>query len=93
MLELKKKKLWSFRRQDMNKKISGERMETVAPIEEGRKIERNEEEEKELKNEDEMVSNIAYKIMQSKMMKKDFIGERGFNKLIPPFKEVIENRG
>ena len=26
-------------------------------------------------------------------MGKDFIGERGFNRLISPFKEVIENRG
>ena len=27
------------------------------------------------------------------MMKKDFIGERGFKHLIPPFREVIEKRG
>ena len=26
-------------------------------------------------------------------MHKDFIGERGFNKLISPFREVIEKRG
>ena len=27
------------------------------------------------------------------MLQKDFIGERGFRKLISPFKEVIEKRG
>ena len=42
---------------------------------------------------DELVSNRAYEIMQRKMMKKDFIGERGFKQLIPPFREVIRKRG
>ena len=42
---------------------------------------------------DELVPNRAYEVMQNKMMKKDFIGERGFKQLIPPFKEVIEKRG
>ena len=27
------------------------------------------------------------------MMQKDFIGKRGFNKLVSPFREVIEKRG
>ena len=31
--------------------------------------------------------------MVKKTLKKGFIGERGFKKFIPPFKEVIEKRG
>ena len=42
---------------------------------------------------DELVLNRAYETMQRKIMKKDFIGKRGFKQLIPPFKEVIEKRG
>ena len=42
---------------------------------------------------DELVPNIAYEIMERKMMKKYFIGKRGFKQLISPFKEVIEKRG
>ena len=42
---------------------------------------------------DELVSNRVYEVMQKKMMKNDFISERGFKQLIPPFKEVIEKRG
>ena len=42
---------------------------------------------------DEVVSNRAYEVMENKMIKKDFISERGFKKLIPPFKEMIKKRG
>ena len=31
--------------------------------------------------------------MVKKILKKGFIGERGFKQFIPPFKEVIKNRG
>ena len=31
--------------------------------------------------------------MVKKILKKGFIGERGFKQFIPPFKEVITNRG
>ena len=55
----------------------------------------NEEGEKEKGEEVEMhefVSDKAYEVMDKKMLKKDFIGERGFKQLISPFKEVIEKR-
>ena len=41
---------------------------------------------------DEFISNRAYEVMDKKILRKDFIGERGFKKFIPPFKEVIEKR-
>ena len=69
------------------------RTDTEQPAEEGKM---NEEEEKKQDKEDkmdELVSNKAYEVMHNKMMNKDFIGERGFKQLIPPFKEVIEKRG
>ena len=42
---------------------------------------------------DDFVSDKALVVMEQTMMQKDFIGERGFNKLISPFREVIEKRG
>ena len=71
------------------------RTEIEPPTEEGRKRKRNEEKENEQDKEDkmdELVSNRAYEVMQNKMMKKDFIGERGFKRLIPTFKEVFEKK-
>ena len=41
---------------------------------------------------DEFVSDGAYEVMEEKMLKKDFIGERGFMQFISPFKEVIKKR-
>ena len=41
---------------------------------------------------DEFVSYRAYEVMEKKMLKKDFIRERGYKKLISPFKKVIEKR-
>ena len=41
----------------------------------------------------EFVSNGEFVIMENTMLKKDFIGERGFKQLISPFKEVIEQKG
>ena len=76
--------------------MQDERTETEPPVEEGRKMKRNEDEKNEQEKEDQMdelVSNRAYEVMQNKMIKKDFIGERGFKQLIPPFKEVIEKIG
>ena len=73
------------------------RVEIEPPIEEGRKRKRNAEEgETEQGKEDEVdkfVSNGAFVIMENTMLKKDFIGERGFKQLISPFKEVIEQKG
>ena len=42
---------------------------------------------------DKLISNKAYEVIQNKMMKKDFIRERGFKQLIPPFKELIKKKG
>ena len=42
---------------------------------------------------DGFVLDKAYEIMEKKIFKKDFIGERGFKKFISPFKEIIEKRG
>ena len=41
---------------------------------------------------DEFVSYRAYEVMEKKMLKKDFIRERGYKKLISPFRKVIEKR-
>ena len=34
----------------------------------------------------------AHVVMEQTLLQKDFIGERGFNKLTSPFREVIEKR-
>ena len=50
--------------------------------------ERQQEEE-----EDEFVSEEAFSIWKKHSAGKGFVGERGFNQLISPFKELIEQRG
>ena len=74
-----------------------ERTEAEQPLEKTRKRKRNiEETETEQAEEDkidEFVLDIALTIMEQTMLQKDFIGERGFNQLISPFREVIEKRG
>ena len=70
-----------------------ERTKTKAQAEKGRKRKRNKEGEKQKNKENEMdefVSHRAYEVMDKKMLKKDFIGKRGFKKFISPFKEVFE---
>ena len=42
--------------------------------------------------EDELISNATYVVMKDTLNQKIFIGERGFYKLISPFREVIEKR-
>ena len=42
---------------------------------------------------DEFVSDRAYEVMDKKMLRNDFIEERGFKQFISPIKEVIEKRG
>ena len=49
------------------------------------KIEQGEEDKA-----DEFVSNRVFVIMEQTMLHKYFIGKRGFNRLISPFREVIE---
>ena len=50
--------------------------------------ERQQEEEEE-----EFVSEEAFSIWKKHYAGKGFVGERGFNKLISPFKELIKQRG
>ena len=42
---------------------------------------------------DDFVSERVHVVMEQTLLHKDFIRERGFNKLISPFREVMENRG
>ena len=78
----------------VEKEVQGQNVELEVK-KEGRKRKRVEEEEKQSSDEEveEFISNKAYEIMEQKILKKDFIGERGFKKFISPFKEIIEKRG
>ena len=72
------------------------RTETEKPTEETRKRNREAEEaETEHRKEkvSDFVSELAYFAWKDKLQYKDFIGERGFSKLISPFQEIIEKRG
>ena len=42
---------------------------------------------------EDFLSKEGFELMQKTLLKKGFIGERGFKEIIPPFKEVIEKRG
>ena len=71
--------------------------ETGQPIEESRKRKRNiedakTEQEEEEDEEDELISNAAYVVMKDTLEQQSFIGERGFYKLISPFREMIKKR-
>ena len=55
-----------------------------------------EEEEEEMNSgsdNDDFLFKEAIDLMQKTLLKKGFIGKRGFKEIIPPFKEVIEKRG
>ena len=73
------------------------RTETKQPTEETRKRKRGVEEiEIEQRKENQVndfVLERAYFTWKEKFQYKDFIGERGFSKLILPFLETIEKRG
>ena len=58
--------------------------------EENRKRKRSEEETEEEEKVDELILESAHIVMKETMLQKDFIGERGFVKLISPTREVIE---
>ena len=63
-------------------------------VEESRKRKRgNEEAENSEQKASEWVSDMAYIAWRDKLQHKDFIGERGFNKWISPFQELIESKG
>ena len=72
------------------------RTKTELENEETRKIRRGAE-EAEVKQRKEKVSDFvserAYFTWKDKLQYKDFIGKRGFNKLISPFVETIEKKG
>ena len=74
-----------------------ERTEAKQPFEERRKRKWNAEEtETEQAKEDEadeFVPDRAFIVMKQTMLQKYFIGKRGFNRFISPFREVIEKRG
>ena len=58
------------------------------------KIGEDEEEEESSRSDDvDFLSNEAIELMHKTLLKKGFIGEKGFKAIIPPFKEVIEKRG
>ena len=67
--------------------------ETEQLPEGNRKRKRNEEETEEEKEADELISESAHVVMKETLMQKDFIGERGFMKLISSLREVIDKRG
>ena len=39
------------------------------------------------------ISNMAYVAWKDKLQYKDFIGERGINKWISPFQEIVDSKG
>ena len=63
-------------------------------VEESRKRKRgNEEAESSEQTAGDWVSDMAYIAWRDKLQHKDFIGERGFNKWVSPFQELIESKG
>ena len=72
------------------------RVEPEQPEEESRKMKRGAEEaEAEQRNERAriLVSDKAFALMERSMKDMGFIVERGFNKLISPFSEMLKKRG
>ena len=70
--------------------------ETEQETEETRKRKRGAEEaetEKIREKVSDFVSERAYFAGRNKLQNRDFISERGFNKLISPFVETIEKKG
>ena len=63
-------------------------------MEESRKRKRrNEEAESSEQKAGDWVSNKAYIAWRDKLQHRDFIGERGFNKWVSPFQELVESKG
>ena len=72
------------------------RTKTKQPTEKTRKRKRGAEEAGAEQREEKVsnfVSKLAYFAWRDKLQHKDFIGERGFIRLILPFQEVIEKKG
>ena len=70
--------------------LSSEPSEVQAVSKQQRKRGNEKQEEEE---EDEFISEEAFSIWKKYYASKGFVGERGFSKLISPFKELIEQRG
>ena len=63
-------------------------------MEESRKRKRgNEEAESSEQKASDWVSDMEYIAWRNKLQHKDFIGERGFNKWVSPFQELVESKG
>ena len=63
-------------------------------MEESRKRKRgNEEVESSEQKASDWVSDMAYIAWIDKLHHRDFIGERGFNKWVSPFQELVESKG
>ena len=78
------------------KEIQDKNVEAEVEVEEGRKRKIGEEKDEGQSNEngiEDFLSDEAIEVMEKKILKKQFIGERGFKKFIPPFNELIEKRG
>ena len=64
--------------------------ETEQRQEENKKRKMSEKETEEEEEVDDLILENAHMVMKEIMLQKDFIGKRGFVKLISPFREVIE---
>ena len=53
----------------------------------------NEEAERSEQKASDWVSGMVYIDWRDKLKHKDFIGERGFNKWVSPFQELVESKG
>ena len=63
-------------------------------VEESRKRKRgNGEAESSEQKSGDWVSKMDYIAWRDKLQHKDFIGERGFNKWVSPFQEMVESKG
>ena len=63
-------------------------------VEESRKRKRgNEEADSSEQKVNDWVSDMAYIAWKDKLQYRNFIGERGFNKWVSPFQEMIESKG
>ena len=62
-------------------------------MEESRKRKRgNEEAESSDQKSGDSVSNMAYIDWRDKLQNREFIGERGFNKWVSPFQDMVESK-
>ena len=65
-------------------------------VEESRKRKRGDEEERVESSREKVsnwVSDMAYIAWRDKLQHRDFIGEKGFNKWISTFQELVESKG